>query len=148
MPDIRAAITKDIPELATLYHAFFMEDGIDTGIQDITANLAAMLESPQARIWVCEDGGRLIGFTSATSTVGVEFGTAVEVEDLYLVPGSRGRGLSRPLLQTCEAWARDINASEVFLVVTPEAEADQGLIAYYEKHGYIRSGRVILFKDS
>lgn len=144
---VRRATAKDVPELADLYAHFYAEDAIAVSADDIRKNLAAMLQDDRAAVWLAEDAGRIIGFSSATLTLGVEFGWSSEIEDLYIHPDHRGRGLARRLFQTAVDWAEENGAAEIILMVTPEAEADQGLIAFYEKMGFTRSGRVVMYRS-
>lgn len=148
MAKIRLAEKPDCATLAPVFGAFFHEDGITVDTGTIEANLKLMMATPTARIWVAEDDGALVGLSSATMTIGVEFGRAVEIEDLYVVPSHRGQGLSHRLLRPCMEWAKEIQASEVFLVIAPEAQADQDLVAFYEKLGFNRSGRIVMFQEN
>lgn len=143
---IRRAVAADAGALAQLYTDFFAEDSIDVSPDVILKNLSAMLGDDRAALWIAEEASEIIGFVSATMTLGVEFGWASEIEDLYIRPLHRGQGLARALLQTAVEWADTNGAAEIFLVVTPEAEAEQGLIAFYEGLGFHRSDRVMLYK--
>ena len=62
----------------------------------------------------------------------MEYGLSAELEDLYVTPPARGRGLARLLAHAVIDWARDQRATEIVLVITPQGEAEQGLTAFYE----------------
>ena len=64
--------------------------------------------------------------------------------DLYLIPGVRGRGLSRPFFAQIEGIARDNGANALHLMVRPENTAAYRL---YEGAGYRSPPRVLLSKD-
>ena len=147
MTDLRSATRNDLDALTALYAAFFAEDGIAAEVVAIRTNLARMLAQGSARIWVAEDAGEIVGLSSATSTVGVEFGLSVEIEDLYVVPARRGEGLARRLIAEPLAWAQEIGAAECFLVITPEAQADQDLIRFYERFGFTLRDRLMMSRD-
>ena len=144
---IRRAAAQDVPALAGLYDRFYAEDAIDVSVDVIRKNLGAMVLDERAAIWVAEHDGSIVGFTSASLTLGIEFGWASEIEDLFVLPAHRGKGLAKRLFQTAIDWAEKSGASEILLVVTPEAEADQGLIAFYEKLGFRKSDRILMYKS-
>ena len=144
---IRRATAQDVPLLADLYVRFYAEDAINVPVENIRKNLAAMVLDDRAAIWIAEVGGEIVGFSSATMTLGVEFGWASEIEDLFVLPGHRGNGLARDLFQKAITWAEESEASEILLVVTPEAQAEQGLVAFYEKLGFAKSDRIVMYKS-
>ncbi|RVU34764.1 GNAT family N-acetyltransferase [Hwanghaeella grinnelliae] len=144
---IRRATAQDVPTLANLYARFYAEDAIDVSVDRIRKNLGAMVLDERAAIWVVEHDGNIVGFSSASLTLGIEFGWASEIEDLYVLPEHRGKGLAKRLFQTAIDWSETCGASEILLVVTPEAESDQGLIAFYEKLGFSRSDRIVMYKS-
>ena len=143
---IRRATAQDVPTLSDLYARFYSEDPIDVSHDSIRKNLGAMVLDERAAIWIAEDDKDIIGFASASLTLGVEFGWASEIEDLFVLPEHRGKGLAKRLLLTAIDWAEKCGASEILLVVTPEAEADQGLVAFYEKLGFSKSDRIVMYK--
>lgn len=144
---IRRATPEDASALTRSYIDFYAEDAIDVPADAICRNLLAMLADDRAAIWVAEEAGAFIGFSSATLTLGAEFGWASEIEDLYIHPDHRGKGLARRLFQKAVDWAEENGATEILLVVTPEAEADQGLTAFYEKLGFAKSDRIVMYKS-
>ncbi len=146
-PHIRRALTADADALAPLYREFYAEDAIVVPHDTVRKNLTAMLEDNRAAIWLVEEQGAIAAFAAATLTLGVEFGWAAEIEDLFVRPNHRGDGLAKALLQTAVDWAMESGATEVILVITPEAEADQGLIGFYGKLGFRKSDRIIMYKS-
>lgn len=143
---VRRARQGDETRLLPLYLDFYREDGIAVSEHLVARNLSHMLVDDRAGIWIAEENDNPIGMSSATVTFGVEFGWACELEDLYVVPGQRGKGLSRELLSAAIDWARDHGAKQIILVITPEAEAEQGLSDYYRKLGFTDSGRITMYK--
>lgn len=148
----RAALPGDIEALTDLYAAFYQEDGIPADPARIRRNLATMLRDDRARILVVPHGGPHgdvpIGMASATLTFGIEFGWAAEIEDLYVAPAHRGRGLARRLVLDVVEWARMRGAEEIILIITPEAERAQGLTRFYRNLGFSDSGRITMYRGA
>ena len=60
---------------------------------------------------IAEDGGKAVGWAFAHDQLGELFVVEPErqhgyLAELYVVPGARGKGLGRALIEGCEAWAR------------------------------------------
>ncbi|MEL6218586.1 MAG: GNAT family N-acetyltransferase [Pseudomonadota bacterium] len=143
MSELRAATAADLPALVALYAAFFREDAVPVPAA-LQANLAAMLDDQDAMIALLGDPPH--GLVSATLTRGAEFGLSAEIEDLYVVPSARGTGLARRLMTHALDWCDRRGARAVSLVVTPEAEAEQELTAFYTRFGFIDSRRRLLIR--
>ncbi|MGI3165581.1 GNAT family N-acetyltransferase [Pseudooceanicola sp. 200-1SW] len=145
---LRRATAADAAALLPLYLDFFHEDAIPTPARAVAANLAVMLDDPRAAHWLIEEDGRVIALAAGALTFGVEYGLSAELEDLYVTPAARGRGLARLLAHAVIDWARDQGATEMVLVITPQAEAEQGLTAFYEKLGFGPSPRITLSRTT
>lgn len=143
---IRPAVRAEQPRLVPLSAAFFAEDGVATPQTAIAKNLDLMMADLRARIFVVEEAGAVMALASVSLHVGVEFGVAAEIEDLSVAPEARGRGWARRLLAVAFDWARAEGAVEVLIVITPEAEADQGLSAFYRRFGFRPVPRVAMIK--
>ncbi|MEL6979285.1 MAG: GNAT family N-acetyltransferase [Pseudomonadota bacterium] len=142
---IRRASAEDVDALAPLYAAFFAEDGISVPLSSIRSNLAVMLGDPRACVLIAADADeRLIGLSSASLSYGVEFGCSAELEDLYVVPARRGEGVARRLFEAARDWAAAAGARELGLVITAQAEAEQGLTSLYQRLGFARTGRILM----
>lgn len=145
---IRTAEFHDLDTLAPLFEAFFAEDGISVDPSAIRTNLVRMLRDDRACFLVAEVDGGIVGMASGTLTFGVEFGIAAEVEDLYVAPRFRGLGVARTLIKRVLQWASDKGASEIILVITPEAERAQGLTRFYESFGFRNSQRITMYRST
>ncbi|MCA0962481.1 GNAT family N-acetyltransferase [Salipiger bermudensis] len=143
---ITRAALDDVPNLVPLYERFFAEDAITVARPEIEANLRQMLADDRAAVFVAMAGGEAVGLASGSLTCGVEFGWAAEMEDLFVVPESRGQGLARRLVEVTLAWADERGARQTLLVITPEAEEAQSLTALYAKFGFVRSDRVLMYR--
>ncbi len=143
---IRPATPSDLPRLAALYGMFFLEDGIATAPETIEANLAHMIKDPRATIFVAQEAEEIEGFSAGSLTFGIEFGWAAELEDLFVIPARRGLGWARKLAAAVLEWAEANGAQETYLVITSQAQEEQGLTTFYERLGFENSGRITMFK--
>ena len=57
-------------------------------------------------------------------------------------PRAQGKGIGKKLLVAADEYAREQNCSSIFMTVITVRDE---LIAWYERHGYIRTGRVLPF---
>lgn len=136
MTTIQPATLQDRALLMPMIRAFMAEEGIHTAEADLARNLDAMLTHASAMLWiVLSETGDAIGFMTATQTIGLEFGKSAELEDLYVVPSERGRGLARQMVSAALDWAEAQGVRELILFVTPDGQ-NQGLQAFYEKLGF------------
>ena len=138
----------DADQLLPLIAAFFREEGIETPPEAQHRNLLAMMAAPEAHILSAKSGDKLLGFASATLTRGIEFGLAAEIEDLYVVPDARGKGLARRLMQALIAWCESQGAQEIIVVITPEGMEAIDLLAFYRRFDFRDSGRKLLYRSS
>jgi len=143
-PALRIAGPEDAGRLAPLYAAFYVEDGMVPPAAGFEANLRRMLGDPRAGLIVAEADGRILGFASITLGFGIEFGWSAELEDLFVRPEDRGRGLARRLVEEAARLARSRGATEIWLVITPEGEATHGLSAFYARRGFAATGRILM----
>lgn len=145
---IRTAKSLDHDTLVQLFDAFFTEDGISVEPPAIKANLDRMLRDDRACFFVAEADAGIVGMASGSLTFGVEFGSAAEVEDLYVAPSFRGLGVARTLMNRVLQWADKKGASEIILVITPEAEHIHGLTRFYEGFGFRNSQRITMYRSA
>lgn len=108
-------------ELAALYH----EPGANhfsLTADEVMAGTGAFL--------IAREGGTPVGCGAIRPC-----GEGMEVKRMYVVPGARGRGISRRILSALEDAARDLGASTLVLETGIRQHA---AIALYERHGFQR----------
>lgn len=132
----------DRDRLVGLARAFHAEDGhpLDAGGE---AALAALCSGePFGRGWLARTGGEVVGYAVLSLGFSVEFGGRDGfVDDLYLVPAVRGRGLGRALLERLVDEARALGVRTLHLEVEPlNARAE----ALYARHGFAPSPRRLM----
>ena len=133
MPDTRRATPADAATVATLLDAFNRE--FDTPTPGV-AVLATRLESLLA-------GGDVLALLSGEPPVGVALltlrpsvwypGPVALLDELYVVPEMRGRGIGSTLLEATEAVV--IGRGATVLEINVDGE-DTDARRFYERHGY------------
>jgi ribosomal protein S18 acetylase RimI-like enzyme len=124
----------DVDELLALARAFHAEDGhpLDAGGERAVREVCD--GHPLARGYLVRNGGSTAGYLVLTLGFGIEYGGAgVFLDDLYLTPESRGRGLGAAVMAAVDAEARRLGACAVHLVVAPGNERAQRL---YRRSGF------------
>ena len=83
-------------------------------------------------------------FAISTVEFGLECGRIAMLEDLYVAPEYRGRGIGRELVEDSARWARTMGSRQVELVVAPNGQDVSHLFAYYASLGFLDEGRRLL----
>ena len=125
---------EDDGELLRLARAFHAEDGHPLTKRGAAALAQAARGHPLARAWLIREGGSVVGYAVLGLGFGIEYGGAdAFVDDLYLVPDARGRGLGTEVLGMLEAEARAMGLAALFLVVDP---ANAPALRLYRQGGF------------
>ena len=143
---IRRAIGAELPAVVDLVNSAYRgeaaqkgwtsEAGFLAGQRTDLASLKAELESHDARQVLTlreERGGPLIGCCLLDR---------VDDETLYLgmlsvSPDAQNKGVGKRLVAAAETYARETGAKYVRITVIQVREA---LLAWYERHGFVRTG--------
>ena len=138
----RRARPEDAALLLTMSRAFHDEDGspLDAAAQATIAHVAA--GEPLAPAYLLEENGADIGFFILTLGYSVENGgTDGFIDDIYLIPAARGRGLGQKAVGLAMEEAKAIGIRVLLL----EVEA-QNARAYhlYRKMGFADTKRRLL----
>lgn len=132
--DVRTATPEDAPELAAMLVNFNKEFGAQT---DDVATLEGRLSRLLARrdFFAVVVGRPAIAFaTVALRATAYDESAVAALEDLYVAPAHRGKGIGSAIMTALgqHARARDIHAAEVF-VDEPDADA----LRFYQRHGFV-----------
>jgi ribosomal protein S18 acetylase RimI-like enzyme len=141
----RAAVPADADALLDLVEAFYREEGYPFERPGARRALIALVRSPaRGWVWVIERGSRPVGYVVVTLGYSLEYrGATVLVDELYLSPEHRGRGLGSKTLALVERAA----ASSGVRVVQLEVErSNAGADALYRRCGFADRGRALLTK--
>jgi ribosomal protein S18 acetylase RimI-like enzyme len=134
----------DAAELLALARAFHAEDGHPLDTAGERAVLEVCDGHPLARGFLVRHAGRTVGYLVLTLGYGIEYGGAdAFIDDLYLTPEYRGRGIGEQVMAAAEAEAYRLGARAVHLVVAPRNERAQRL---YRRSGFAASDWVVMSK--
>jgi ribosomal protein S18 acetylase RimI-like enzyme len=145
MTAVRLAAPSDLEAVLALHRDFFAEDGYAFREEESRGNLARLLAEPGlGRVFVMEEGGKLAGYLVLTFGFSLEFGGRdALVDELYVAPGHRGRGLGSQVLGVAEAVCRELGIRTVHLVVERHKS---GARALYRRLGFAAPPRDVMTK--
>jgi GNAT superfamily N-acetyltransferase len=143
---VRAAATADLPQLLTLirrYWDFEAIAGFDAlSIERVLRPLMAP-SGGHGCAWVAEEAGLLCGYLLVVLVLSVEHqGAMGEIDELFVLPHARSRGVGAALLAAAENWLRERGAVRLQLQLN---KANASARLFYERRGYTaRAGYELL----
>jgi aminoglycoside 6'-N-acetyltransferase I len=142
--DIRRTEIDEFDEALYLLERFFREAGLDTPAETMRSSLRAMIAGPGSAVFVARLEGKAVGVATVATSEGIEYGRSAELDDLYVLPQARGRGIAGALIEAVCSWCRGQGATVVLVTVTPQGAAEHKLLDYYQRRGFMNRGRLIL----
>ncbi|HYX24053.1 MAG TPA: GNAT family N-acetyltransferase [Thermoanaerobaculia bacterium] len=141
----RSANPADLDAVLALHRDFFAEDHYTFREEESRANLARLLADPGlGRVFVLEDGGTVAGYLVLTFGFSLELGGRDGlVDELYVAPAHRGRGLGTQALAAAEEACRELGIRAIHLVVERYKEDAQAL---YRRVGFVAHEREVMTK--
>lgn len=116
MTEIRAITSADLPAWRPLWDAylvFYESELTDAVTKDVFARLVKGQDVHGAIAWSAD--GKPVGLTHWLFHPSTWSDTSsCYVEDVYVSPGARGRGVGRQLIEHVNAAARDAGADKVY----------------------------------
>ena len=132
--DVRQARPEDLPAAGRMLHDFNVEyDDVTPGPAVIAQRLAPLVESGDTTVLLAGDGPdglAVLRFRLSLWSSGKECYLA----ELYVVPGLRGQGIGRSLMEAAIAIAREEGADWMDLGTS---EDDVAARALYESLGFV-----------
>lgn len=135
----------DGPALLAMVRDFHREDGHPLTSVGEAAVLRIAEGEPLARAWIVRDRGEAAGYLILTIGYSVEYGGRDGfIDDLYLAPSVRGRGVGRLLLAFALEQAAALGIGTLHLEVEQGNGVAQGL---YRAVGFEETGRRLMRKQ-
>jgi GNAT superfamily N-acetyltransferase len=135
MSTVRRATAEDAAVLGRLLWDFNTEFDSETDDADVlAARFARILTLPGIFAVLAEDDGGAVGFALVSLRPAIWFdGPVSQLEELYVVPRLRDRGIGTQVLDLCRELARGLGSPEMHINVD---EVDADTRRFYERHGF------------
>jgi GNAT superfamily N-acetyltransferase len=143
--EIRLAGSADAETVLAHMRSFYAEDGYSFDEARTRRLLEAFLGDPSlGRLWVFEAGEEIVGYFVLALGFSFEFGGRdAFLDELYVAPAHRGRGLGARALATLEEACRELGVSALHLEVERRKTDTQRL---YRRAGYEDHDRYLMTK--
>ena len=130
-----APVTLDeVAEVAPLFDRYRVFYGQASSLQGAVDFLTKRLVNFESAVYLARAGAEAAGFAQMYPTFSsVALGPVWILNDLYVEPAFRRRGIARLLLHTAVAHARDDHARRIILQT---AETNHAARALYEREGW------------
>jgi ribosomal protein S18 acetylase RimI-like enzyme len=130
--------------LVAAVRRFHGETGHDVGPAQAEAIHALCSDATLGLAWLLAAGRRDVGYALAYRRHSIDHGGRVAVlDDLWVEPGLRGRGLGAHLLRAALA---DLEVAGSRTVVVEADPADASAMAFYGRLGFAAKGTVLLVR--
>ncbi len=147
MKEIRIATPADVPALLPLVEEYWRFEAI-SGFEPgrVGSQLKRLLSEPRLGAgWLSTTDGVAVGYLLAVYVFSLEhLGITAEIDELFVLPSKRGRGIGAALLDVAESEFRRLGCSNASLQLSRHNDSAR---AFYHRHEYLeRSGYELLEK--
>lgn len=138
-PLIRTAVAADLPALQRMFRAAALSNADDAAMLLARPELLVFTGEGinEGRTRVAAAGpqgqGRILGFV----TVSVDQDGEAQIEDLFVDPGWRRRGVARRLVLDAARTAREVGRRRLSVIANPHASA------FYRAVGFVDTERAV-----
>ncbi len=141
----REAGTGDVPALLPMMRALWEHEGIPFDAGRVVPPLRELLADPAlGRVWIALADDAVAGYAMGTWGFSTEQGGRfLLLDELFVLPAFRGRGIGRSALSFVEEAARAAGGRAVRIEV---AEENDGARRLYREEGYSDPRRLFLAK--
>lgn len=142
-PALRAARQDDRPLLVDLMAEFYAESGYPLARGHADAAFAELLARPAlGQVWLIETDAGPAGYVVLTLGYSMEYGGRdAFVDDLFIRPPYRGKGLGKLALEQVRAACVERGVRAIHLEVGRDNDPAQGL---YRRAGFVETDRQLL----
>jgi len=137
---VRKATETDLPKYAVLAESFHMASPmhgvIDFDPVGYAQFFTASLQNDNVGIWLAEIDGEIVGISGALVYPMYFNPSTLVVQELWwwLTPKSRGSGAGGKMFKQIEEWAKERNASALFMIALEDSRAKK------MENLYVRAG--------
>lgn len=140
---VRRAGPEDLDATSGLFLGYLRFYGKSTLEDNARAFIADRLERGDSVIFLAEDGGDALGFTQLyPSFASLSLAPSWILNDLFVDPQARGRGVGEALMDAARRLAIDNGAAELMLQTARDNATAQRL---YEKLGWQRDDEFLVY---
>lgn len=129
---IRPIKKEDNAQVAILVRTVLVELGVPkvgTAYADVALDtMYEHYDHPKATYFVVEDGDRIIGGAGISQLENYE-GNVCELQKMYFLEETRGRGIGSAMMTACIEKARELGFEQCYLETMPYMKAAQKLYA-------------------
>jgi ribosomal protein S18 acetylase RimI-like enzyme len=137
--DVRRAEAADAHEVARLLHDFNVEYSMPTpDVQSLTPRVRQLIAEREMTVLLAGEGPDGLAVLRFRPSIWTETLDA-HLEELYVAPARRGRGLGRALLEGAMAASREAGATRMDIGTSEDDTAALGL---YESSGFTNLERL------
>jgi len=131
---LRRCGPSDLAEVRALVREYHLEAGVPHDEATIDATLAPLLDGSAGRIWTIERANETIGYVAVCLGYSIELGGRdAFVDEIWVTPSERGRGVGEAALHEAEREARTLGVRALHLEVDEDNAAARRL---YERLGF------------
>jgi GNAT superfamily N-acetyltransferase len=128
----------DLPQLLPLMRAYSEFYGVPPDEERLLGVARMLIEQPHEGVQFIArgEGGEALGFATVYMTwETLDAGRLAVMNDLFVAPAARGRGLGAALIEECRRFAGECRAGKLAWQTAPDNETAQRL---YERVGATR----------
>ena len=142
---VRIAAEGDVPALVALMTEFYAESGYPLPAAAAARTFRALIADARlGHVFLMEDGGRPAGFAVLTVSFSMEYGGVRGfVDDFFVAPEFRGRGVGAAALTEMERVSRVMGVRALLVEVGPDNER---ALSVYRRQGFSDSGHLLMVK--
>ncbi|SDR80005.1 putative acetyltransferase [Polaribacter sp. KT25b] len=140
---IREIIHQDNAQVAKVIRDVLIEFGVPkvgTAYEDKATDLMfENFQKPTSTYYVIEHNNKIVGGAGIAQLDNFD-GKTCELQKMYFLPISRGKGLGKKLISCCLKKAKDLGFENCYLETLPYMEAARAL---YKKNGFVNLDKPI-----
>jgi GNAT superfamily N-acetyltransferase len=139
-PTFRAAEPANVDLLLAYVREFYALDAIGIHFDEsvVRRRLTELLQDPRlGRAWIIRDSEEPIGYLVLTFGYSLEYGRDAMLDELFIRPSHRGKGVGTAAMLFLEATCRDLGIRAVHLEVSHQNDAARRL---YTRAGFAVHG--------